>query len=200
MRSFSRVERHSAKSISGESGLELAVANLKQTNMAAGREAFEGKIEYIGPRRHRGNPARIKLDLTAYEEIILPPPKLPLIHGYSDRCSVQVPTYRLEEILAEKFRTIIQRGYPRDLYDTWFILKFSRDKVDFELVRAIFLQKCQFKNVRPIDWREFFKSPAILDKNAAFANSLGKQLKDCPTYSELVTDLAKILTELGLSH
>ncbi len=185
------------REISTESGLELTVADLKQTNTAVGRETFEGKIAYVGPRQHRGNPGRIKLDLTAYEKIILPPAGSSLLHGYSDRCSVTISSYQLDEILAEKIRTIIQRGYPRDLYDVWYILKFHRDKIDYDSVRTTYLQKCEFKNVRPVEWKEFFESAAILSKETAFANSLGRQLKELPGFAELTTDLARLLGDLA---
>lgn len=188
---------HACQQIFDESGLELTVADLKQTNMMVGREALKGKIEYVGPRQQRGNPSRIKLDLTAYEKVVLPPPELSLLHAYSDRCSAKIRAYRLDEILAEKLRTIIQRGYPRDLYDAWYILRFHKDKIDFKAVRATYLQKCEFKNVRPVEWKKFFQSPAILSKETAFANSLGRQLKELPEFSELTVELVNMLTDIS---
>lgn len=184
------------RNIHSESGLELNLADLKPTNFETGKEAFEGKIEYIGPRQHRGNPSRIKLDLTAYEEIILPPITLPLIHGYSDSCKAGISAYLLEEILAEKLRTIIQRAYPRDLYDAWYILKFHRDKIDIDRLIPTYLQKCEFKSVRPVEWKTFFRTPAILDKETAFVKSLGNQLKQLPKFSRLITELADILVRI----
>lgn len=183
--------------IRSQSGLELNLISLKQTRSETGQEAFEGKIEYIGPRQHRGNPSRIKLDLTAYEKVILPPATLPLIHGYSDKCQVRIRAYQLEEILAEKIRTIIQRSYPRDLYDAWYILKFHRDRIDIDTLISVYLQKCEFKNIQPAEWQDFFQSPAILNKETAFANSLGRQLRELPKFSELTTELAEILSDLN---
>ena len=183
--------------VRSQSGLELNLISLKQTRSETGQEAFEGKIEYIGPRQHRGNPSRIKLDLTAYEKFILPPTTLPLIHEYSDKCQVKIRAYQLEEILAEKLRTIIQRSYPRDLYDAWYILKFHRDRIDINTLISVYLQKCEFKNIQPAEWQEFFQSPAILNKETAFANSLGRQLTELPKFSELTTELSKILTGLS---
>ena len=177
-----------------QSGMELTLADLKQTRYEVGEEAFEGKIEYVGPRQHRGNPSRIKLDLTAYEKIILPAIVLPLIHGYSDQCQAEISAYRLEEILAEKLRTIIQRSYPRDLYDAWYILKFHRDKLDLKSVIETFHQKCEHKNIRQVDWQTFFQSPEILGKEAAFSNSLGRQLKELQSFAELTGELTEMVT------
>lgn len=183
--------------VRSQSGLELNLISLKQTRSETGQEAFEGKIEYIGPRQHRGNPSRIKLDLTAYEKVVLPPATLPLIHGYSDQCEAKISAYQLDEILAEKMRTIIQRGYPRDLYDAWYILTFHGGMIDFSRLISVYVQKCEFKSVTPVDWKAFFQSPAILNKETAFANSLGRQLRELPKFSELTTELSKILTDLS---
>lgn len=185
------------RDVRSQSGLEMNLIGLRQTRSETGQEAFEGKIEYIGPRQHRGSPSRIKLDLTAHEQIILPPVTFPLIHGYSDQCQAKISTYQLEEILAEKMRTIIQRSYPRDLYDSWYILKFHQDRIDFSKLISTYRKKCEFKNIRPVDWKAFFQTPAILNKEAAFSNSLGRQLKDLPGFAELTNELTKLLTDLG---
>lgn len=183
--------------ISKASDLELGLAGIKQTRLETNEEAFEGKIEYVGPRQHRGSPSRIKLDVTAYEQIFLPIAQLPLIHSYSDRCQAKVSVYQLDEILAEKIRTIIQRSYPRDLYDAWYILKFHRDMIDTHRLISAYLQKCAFKNVQPVEWESFFRSSAILNKETAFARSLKDQLKALPTFDELTTELAEILIDLS---
>lgn len=89
------------KNIYEESGIELTLADFKRTRDELGEEAFEGKIQYVGPRGHRvGNPPRVKLDMTLYEQVLLEPRTIPLIHPYSDAedCYAVVSTYRLEEI------------------------------------------------------------------------------------------------------
>lgn len=177
-----------------ESGLELTLVNLKQTRKELGAEAFEGKVQYVGPRQHRGNPGRIKLDLTAYEQILLPKIDLPLIHGYSDQCQAAIATYQLDEILAEKLRTIIQRAYPRDLHDVWYILKFHEDKINPKTMIETYRRKCDYKNVGQVDWELLFQSQEIVGKETAFSNSLGRQLKELPPFSELISELAFMVT------
>lgn len=177
--------------VSSESGIELNFISLDQTRDEIGKEAFESKIAYIGPRTHRGNPGRIKLDLTAYEKIFLPKATLPLIHSYSDECQATITAYQLEEILAEKLRTIIQRAYPRDLYDAWYILKFYPGKLNFEKATETYHKKCDYKNVSLVDWQVFLKSDGVAGKKVAFANSLGKQIKTLPPFPELLEELRR---------
>lgn len=177
-----------------QSGLELALADLKQTRSVDDEEAFEGKIEYIGPRKHRGNPSRIKLDFTAYEKLISSISSLPLIHQYSDKCEVKISTYKLEEILAEKLRTIIQRAYPRDLYDSWYILRFHKNDIDLIEAKKIYLEKCRFKNIIPAEWKTLLASKMTSGNENAFINSLSRQMKELPAFADLMSELSAILT------
>jgi hypothetical protein len=56
-----------------------------------------------------------------------------------------VNVYTLETILAEKLRTLIERGKIRDYYDVWRLLKTQ--KCDKAKVKALFLRKCEAKGV-----------------------------------------------------
>jgi len=184
------------KTANGRSGLELSLIDLKQTRSDVGEEAFEGKIQYIGSRQHRrGNPARIKLDLTAYENVLLPSAKLPLQHRYSDKCEVMISAYRLEEILAEKLRTIIQRAYPRDLYDCRHILKNHINDVNLAKTKNVYIEKCRSKNVAPAEWQNLLASEAILGKETAYYNSLSNQIKEILPFSDLLSELSEILSK-----
>jgi len=56
-----------------------------------------------------------------------------------------VNVYTIETILAEKMRTLIERGKIRDYYDVWRLLKSQKyDKVN---VKELFLRKCEAKGV-----------------------------------------------------
>jgi len=56
-----------------------------------------------------------------------------------------VNVYALETILAEKLRTLLERGKIRDYYDVWRLLKTQKcDKIK---VRDLFLRKCSAKGV-----------------------------------------------------
>jgi len=64
-------------------------------------------------------PTRIIIDLTTMsnESILLPVETRQIYHPYSDRLTAGVTCYCLEEIMAEKIRSLFQRVRPRDIYD-----------------------------------------------------------------------------------
>jgi hypothetical protein len=72
-----------------------------------------------------------------------------MIHGYSDNgaCGVRILSYSLEEVLAEKLRSWIQRTRPRDLFDVVKIIQSGAIPISKKNVLSAFLQKTIFKQV-----------------------------------------------------
>lgn len=56
-----------------------------------------------------------------------------------------ISTYSLNNILAEKLRSIIERTRIRDYYDSWRLLKMKT--VDVEIIRTLFIKKCEGKGI-----------------------------------------------------
>lgn len=179
-----------------DSGIEFSLIRLKKTRDIKGEEAFDGRVSFIGPRRQRTVPQRIKLDFTLFEKIILPPKKMLIIHDYSDNCKGEVFSYQLEEILAEKLRTLLQRTQPRDFYDVWFILTQKDKCIDRKKIVSIFFEKCKFKGVEVRDWKEFFQSLQVIGLTKHFESSLRKQLKSVPDFEVVKKDLQRILVDI----
>lgn len=133
------------------------------------------------------SPIKIDLDLTTSEneEMLLPVQRKPIFHPYSDGLKASVTSYSLEEIMAEKIRSLFQRIRPRDIYDIWQLA----DHVNPEDVGAILRRKCEPKEVVP-DPR------ALLERadqfSAAWENSLRHQMKTVPDFTAAFeTALAK---------
>jgi len=132
---------------------------------------------------------RIKIDITkpGNEKILLPLNTKEIIHPYSDDLKAKVKVYSLEEIVAEKVRSLFQRTRPRDLYDVWYL----RNRVDKRRVLDIFLKKCRFKDVKINaedleDRKDNFKN--------AWENSLRHQLKNLPDFDNV---FLLVLEEVG---
>ena len=176
------------------SGINYSLANIENKRGTEEGTAWELRVEFIGPRGQAQNPRRIKLDITAFEKILQPLRKREINHPYSDQFKAVINTYVLEEILAEKLRTILQRGYPRDIYDVWFVLKYGR--VDDNLLKDLFSQKCAYKNV------PFQSVHALLEKidaphiKAHWEVSLARQLTNLPDLLTVREDLAKTLKKI----
>jgi len=134
---------------------------------------------------------KIKIDITKHgnEEILLPLNTKEIIHPYSDDLKAKIKVYSLEEIIAEKVRSLFQRTRPRDLYDVWYL----RDRVDQRRVLDIFLRKCEFKGVK-IDIKDL--EDRRDDFKNAWENSLGHQLKNLPdfddVFSSVLEDVEKV--------
>lgn len=65
-----------------------------------------------------------------------------------------VRAYSLDNIAAEKFRALIERGKIRDYYDAWKLLKVAR--LDRENVKELFFKKCDAKGIRFAGVEQFF--------------------------------------------
>lgn len=108
-------------------------------------------------------------------------------HPYSDQFKATINTYALEEILAEKLRTILQRGYPRDIYDVWFVLKYGR--VNDKILGELFFRKCAYKKVA---FQSVDTLPEKIDAShikAHWEASLARQLTNLPDLSTVKSDL-----------
>lgn len=97
----------------------------------------------------------IKFDMSQYEQLVLPLQWHPLLHPYSDAaaCQALILTYSLEEVLAEKLRSWIQRTRPRDLHDISTIVHSQSIPICIPHILDTFLQKTIFKQV-PLAGRE----------------------------------------------
>ncbi|MBD3398331.1 hypothetical protein GF412_03920 [Candidatus Micrarchaeota archaeon] len=134
------------------SGLEF---DLEQTKVKVtpisheGLHAIDGRVYFRGFAGDSSITMRIKFDVSEYEKIVLPLQTHPLIHGYSDAdlCSTDVLAYSLEEVLAEKLRSWIQRTRPRDLFDMATIIKSGAIPINHGQIMNAFLQKTVYKNI-----------------------------------------------------
>ena len=138
--------------------------------------------------RGSASPVKIDLDLTGpgQEDVLLPVSERPVFHPYSDGLSVSVASYALEEIMAEKIRSLFQRSRSRDLYD---IVQLA-DRVNSQAVKSILHRKCDSKGV-VVDMavlagkREHFK--------ALWQVSLSHQMSRVPDFEE---SFEKMLEEI----
>lgn len=124
-------------------------------------------------------PINIDLDLTSpeSERILLPVQERPIFHHYSDELNASVTSYALEEIMAEKLRSLFQRTRSRDLYDIWQLA----GRVNRTDVKSILLKKCEPKGV--IVDRSLLAGKR--DQFAAAWNvSLKHQMREIPDFEE----------------
>ena len=137
----------------------------------------------------------IKVEIISYEQVVQQPIKRSLYANYSDRNlfdTVRIPCYSLTEIVAEKFRALLQRSYPapRDYYDLWHLLKPSNQINAMEVV-ALFKHKAAFKGIPFTEYADFFDSNQLDKAKKAWLTSLQHHLKanQLPDFDVVISDL-----------
>lgn len=86
-----------------------------------------------------------------------------------------VLAYRLEEILAEKLRALIQRNRPKDIYDSWYLFNHE-DKIDFHLVKETLLVKSRDKGIQVKNADQFVNDRKREINRRAWISSLRHQI------------------------
>ncbi len=138
-------------------------------------------------------PITIKLDITdpKNERILLPVQQRPIFHHFSDALDASFTSYSLEEIMAEKIRSLFQRTRSRDLYD---IGQLS-GAVNREQVKSIVYNKCKHKEV-VLDISMF---EGRRDNFAAsWAASLQHQLNSIPDFDDAFAKAIELLKYYSL--
>lgn len=123
-------------------------------------KALDGRVYFQGFAGDANVSFRIKFDVSEFEKIVLPVQKHNILHPYSDAlaCNIKVFSYSLEEVLAEKLRSWIQRTRSRDLYDLVRIIQ--SDSVTFSRLNVMkaFFKKSLFKNIPAVAKEELLSN------------------------------------------
>jgi predicted nucleotidyltransferase component of viral defense system len=148
---------------------------------------------YRGPL---GHPGRLLFDVTLDEPVLLPPQKRPVVGALFASPRPLVLTYALEEILAEKLRSILQRGKARDYYDVWRLLGEKGKTYDRPAARRLFLQKCDVKGLSEPSAAAFLDR-TLLDGAAPFwsRDLTGQVTGAFPVWDDVVADLERLLPQ-----
>jgi len=167
-----------------ESGINIINSGIKSND-----NGYEATL-FFQVKQRGVNRTKVKVDITkkSNERVILPPSLKQIIHPYSDQLDYKLMVYPLEEIMAEKIRSLFQRTRPRDLYDIWKLW----DKVDWSIIEGIIQEKFFFKK---IDYDlNYFRSNER-DFENAWKSSLGNQLISLPAFSNVFKDVLQKLFE-----
>ncbi len=184
--------------VAADFGVPMHIALWKQSRDLPGEEAYRARIGYIGPLGQPGaDPARITLDLTCYETVILPADPRPILHPYSDAppATLAVRTYCLEEMLSEKLRALLRRSYPRDLYDVWYLLTVQRAQLDRARFRRVVTAKFQHKGYTLDSVDSLLRLARRPGMDVAWGRSVGHLAPEPHTYTEVLAALETLLQE-----
>lgn len=146
-------------------------------------KALDGRVYFRGFAGDSSLAMRIKFDVSDYEKIILPVQWHQTNHEYSDvdNCRVQVQAYSLEEVLAEKLRSWIQRTRSRDLFDVVKIIQSKAVPISKNNILSTFFKKTLFKGVPIAAREELLYEPKFASIEASWLSTI-----ICPQASFIV--------------
>lgn len=153
----------------------------------------EGRVYYRGPR-NAPQVASVKLDLTRFETVVQPTVLQPIFHPYPDQLPPPAPVrcYGFEEVFAEKLRAMGERSRPRDLYDIVNLFRRPDFRLHGELVRSVYVQKCESKGVEVFTLASLERSPYRAELETEWANMLGHQLPALPPFQDFWQELPNV--------
>jgi len=167
--------------------VEIHLSDFHRVNGAARMRA-----QFVGPLHH---PARLLFDITLDEPILLAPERRPALTSFFPKLCPSVLTYTLEEILAEKMRSIIQRGKARDYYDVWRLLKEKKDALDMSRVCTTLFLKCRHIGLLMPSKEAFIIPERLEEARIYWQRDLAGQVSGpfLPQWDVVVKELAEAL-------
>jgi predicted nucleotidyltransferase component of viral defense system len=170
---------------------------------------YEAIIKFWGsdhPRNEAPPPpqrwqTKVKIEIILYELVLFPISKRDVIHQYSDKLTenaLQVPCYSIEEVVAEKMRSIIQRSYsaPRDFYDIWYLSKHFPELAYKHIVGA-FHKKLTFKEHVFTGVDQLINPENDKHLSAAWKNSLAHQITgELPDFETVKNELLLLFKKI----
>jgi predicted nucleotidyltransferase component of viral defense system len=176
--------------------------SLKELRYKDKLTGYEAKIKFWGSDHQRNEPppppqrwlTKVKIEIILYELIMFPVSKRDVVHSYSDKLTenaLQVPCYSIEEVLAEKMRSLIQRSYtaPRDFYDIWNLSKHFPE-LEYKPIVNAFHKKLAFKGHSFSGIEQLINSESDKHLKAAWKNSLSHQITgELPDFETVKNEL-----------
>ena len=112
-------------------------------NAPSNQRAIFGSIHFTGPLNMKN---KIEVDISRIEKMAESASAQIVTVSYEDLENFTVNSYTINEILAEKIRSMMQRTKTRDYYDVWRMLEKGHG-FDTELIGRMVRQKCTINEI-----------------------------------------------------
>jgi predicted nucleotidyltransferase component of viral defense system len=165
-----------------ESGLNYSLESYHSTE-----GAIIANVQFLGPLNFIN---RIRHDISLKEKMVLKPEQQLIRTNYPDLPEFKVLVYSLNEILAEKTRSIMQRGYSRDYYDVWRLLK--EDKFKDSEIRNLLIRKCELNNIK-YEPRMLFDEKRLSEARSFWEKGLIHLTRELPNFDGVISELKEKL-------
>lgn len=161
------------------------------------QEAFKIGVQF--PWQNRIN-CQIKIEISHHEPVILKPAVRPLLHPYATPLGINVQCYQLDEVVAEKMRTLLQshqklvanswhRPRARDYYDLWHIFNRFGDELNPDRLPDLLEKKAAHVGVSYHTVEDFFTKELIQEAQDNWESNLGAFVSDLPPCDKVLAEL-----------
>ncbi len=173
------------RTVEADSGVRVATRDVhKPDGFARVRIQFQGPL---------GQPATIFMDLTFDEPVLVEPVRRAILTEPFPLEPGRILVYALEELAAEKLRSILERGESRDYYDVWRLLRDHADALDQQLTRRLYVQKCAHKHLKNADIEALLDPERVAGAERYWNADLPRQLESLPDFRAVVAELRVLL-------
>jgi len=150
------------------------------------------RTQFIGPLSY---PGMIFMDLSFDEPLGLDPDYRKVLVAPFSSEKQKVLAYPLEELLAEKMRSLVERGKSRDYYDVWRLLKEQSSSLDFELLGTVLLRKLAHKGLTITGITDFLpRDTGVLKRY--WGKDLEQQIIPLPSLDDIIEELRDMMDKL----
>ena len=154
------------------------------------------RTQFIGPLSY---PGMIFMDLSFDEPLCLEPEQRQILSQPFSSEGQKVLAYPLEELLAEKIRSLMERGKSRDYYDVWMLLKEKASILDFKLLGQVLDKKLTHKKLTLTDINDFLPKDTETLKQY-WASELEQQIIQLPSLDTVIEELQYMLRNQVLPY
>ena len=168
--------------LQSDSGLSFSIDSFHATE-----GSIVANVQFLGPLGFRN---RIKHDINLTEKIIVTPERRIVKSNYPDLRSFTILAHSLDEVLVEKIRSIMQRGYSRDYYDVWRLTKERRFRAS--RIKGLLIRKCEAIGVK-YEPRLLFDRERIAEARTFWEKGLGYLTRELPDFKVVVSELREAL-------
>ena len=154
------------------------------------------RTQFMGPLSY---PGMIYMDLSFDEPLCLEPECRNVLTNPFPNEERAVQVYPLEELLAEKIRSLLQRGKSRDYYDVWRLLKEHSYQLNLELLGKVLSEKLAHKGLCLHSMSDLLpKEPEGLKRY--WENDLQQQVKSLSPLDEVLGELQDMFDRMVVPH
>jgi len=154
------------------------------------------RTQFLGPLAH---PAMIYMDLSFDEPLCLKPEFRKVLTAPFPNEERTVQVYPLEELMAEKMRSLVERGKSRDYYDVWRLLKEQCSQINLEQLGTVLEKKLKHKGLSLKSIEDLLpESPAGIKRY--WEKDLSQQVTTLLPLEDVLNELKEMLDSYVAPH